>query len=298
MVFTSLKDDDYDGDTNGDGDSSSAAPGDWTGIYLYGFGSYDGIGEFDYCRIRYGGGAGGTSANVYYNESNSGHFTNSISEDSAIDGIRIANCSPQITDSTITNNGNDGLYASGSGAATVTGNIFTGNGRHAVYLNQTAIPPNISGNTGSGNGTNGVVLAGTVTVDQSWSSVPGFPLVLLSSVTVNDEVRLTVTAGTIIKFGPGVQLYCAGHPGCQRKLEGNRVVFTSLKDDDYDGDTNGDGDSSSAAPGDWTGIYLYGFSSYNGIGEFDYCRIRYGGGAGGTSANVYYNHVQFRPFRQ
>ena len=92
--------------------------------------------------------------------SNSGHFANSISEVSAIDGIRIANCSPQIADSTIINNGNDGLYASGSGAATVTGNTFTGNGRHGVYLNQTAIPPNISGNTGSGNGTNGVVLAG------------------------------------------------------------------------------------------------------------------------------------------
>jgi hypothetical protein len=262
-------------------------PGDWAGIYLNGFGTYDGIGEFDYCRIRYGGNAGGTSANVYFYDSSSGHFTNSISEESAIDGIRIANCSPQITYSTVASNGNHGLYAEGSGAVTVTGNIFTDNNQYAVYLNQTAISPTFSVNTGNGNDTNGLVLAGTVAVDQSWSSVPSFPIVLLSEVTVNDSIMLTVAAGTIIKFGSGAQLTVRGTLDANGSA-GDWVVFTSLKDDDYDGDTNGDGDESSAMPGDWAGIYLNGFGTYDGIGEFDYCRIRYGGNAGGTSANVYF----------
>ena len=288
VVFTSLKDDDYGGDTNGDGASSIAAPGDWTGIYLYGYSTNEGIGEFDYCRVRYGGGTGGTNANLNFNLSDSGHFTNSISEQSAIDGIRILDCSPRIDASTISNNANDGLYASGSGAPLIAGNTFTGNTRHGLYLNQTNISPNISGNTGSGNGTDGVVLAGTVAAEQSWSSESGFPIVLLSSVTVADNVRLTVTAGTVIKFGPSVRLLVLGTLDANGSA-GNWVVFTSLKDDDYGGDTNGDGESSIAAPGDWTGIFLYGYSTNEGVGEFDYCRVRYGGGTGGTNANLNFN---------
>ena len=107
-------------------------------------------------------------------------------------------------------NGNDGLSTSGTGAAAVTGNTFTANVNHAVYLNQTNIPPNISDNTGSGNGTNGVVLAGRVAVNQSWSSAPDFPIVLLSEVTVNNDVRLTITAGTTVKFGEGIRLMVIG----------------------------------------------------------------------------------------
>jgi len=34
----------------------------------------------------------------------------------------------------------------------------------------------------------------TVNADQTWTSTPGFPIVLWSSVTVSDNVRLTITA--------------------------------------------------------------------------------------------------------
>ena len=284
VIFTSLKDDTYDGDTNGDDESSSAEPGDWAGIYLNGSGT-QGIGEFDYCKIRYGG-SGSTSANVYFYYSDSGHFTNSISEESVNDGIRIYNCSPQIYNSKFIDNVNDGLYTSGTGAATVTENIFTGNGRYGVYLNQSSISPNFSRNTGTGNSTDGIVIAGTVATNQSWSSEPGFPIVLLNTVTVNNNVELTVEAGTVVKFGYSVQLSVRGTL-VANGTAGSQVVFTALGDDDYGGDTNRDDDTSSAARGDWGGINLNG-SGTDGIGEFDYCRIRYGGGAGGGSANVHF----------
>jgi hypothetical protein len=64
---------------------------------------------------------------VYFFNSNSGHFANSISEESAIDGIRIANCSPQISNSTFSNNAGRGLTVS-SGSPAVTNSILWSDG--------------------------------------------------------------------------------------------------------------------------------------------------------------------------
>ena len=133
VVFTSLKDDTYGGDTNGDGSATSPAPGDWKGIYLDGSGSYEGIGEFDYCRIRYGGYSyGGTYyGNVYFSSSDSGHFTNSVSEYSENDGVEIYDCSPTITNSTLANN-TTGLAVS-YGNPIVTNCTFWVNSSTGIY---------------------------------------------------------------------------------------------------------------------------------------------------------------------
>ena len=71
--------------------------------------------------------AGVTSANVYFYYSDSGHFTNSISEESAIDGIRVASCSPKISNSTFSKNVGHGLTVS-SGSPTVINSILWGDG--------------------------------------------------------------------------------------------------------------------------------------------------------------------------
>ena len=39
-----------------------------------------------------------------------------------------------VTDTTISQNGSDGVYVPG-GVATLTGNTITNNGRHGIYLN-------------------------------------------------------------------------------------------------------------------------------------------------------------------
>jgi parallel beta-helix repeat protein len=285
IVFTS-RDDDSLGETIVSSDGS-AAPGDWHGIYVYGGGDNDGIGEFDYSLFRYGGYAGGaTDANVLFYSSNEGYLANCISEHSHQHGIRIQECSPQITDSTFRDNALSGLYASGSGTPTISGNDFIDNGQYAAHLNQAIISPLISNNTGSGNQINALAFRGDVTADQTWTSTPGFPIVLLSSVTVRDNVRLTITADTVIKFDGNYQLLVYGTLDANGS-EDSRVVFTSLKDDDHDGDTNGDGDVTTPSPGDWHGIYVYGGGDNDGIGEFDYCLFRYGGYAGGAiDANV------------
>jgi parallel beta-helix repeat protein len=189
----------------------------------------------------------------------------------------INNASSVIADSIFRNNAASGLYASGSGTPTITDNTFTDNGQYAVYLNQSNISPLCDNNGGSGNGLDGVAVGGNVAADQTWSfGSDGFPIVVVNAVTVADGVTLTIPAGAVVKFDTAEQLTVYG----TLQAIGSSVewiVFTSLKDDDYGGDTNADGSITAPSAGDWRGIFLSGTSTNDGIGNFDYCRVRYGG---------------------
>jgi predicted outer membrane repeat protein len=288
VVFTS-RDDDTIGEIIFGSDGSPAA-GDWYGIYLNGSSTNNGIGEFYYCLFRYGGNsAGSADANVYFYVSDSGHMTNCISEYSAQHGVRISNSSPQITDSTFRYNIQNGLSSAAGSTPTITGNAFNNNSLYGAQVNVATGSPVVSGNTGSGNQTNAIVFEGNVAANQTWTSAAGFPILIQGSVTVNLNVRLTIDAGTVVKFGAAGQLSVYGTLDANG-TDGGWVVFTSLKDDAYGGDTNGDGNASLPAAGDWYGIYLSGSSTNQGIGEFDYCLFRYGGNVNGSAdANVYFN---------
>jgi hypothetical protein len=199
-VFTSLKDDRYGGDTDGAADSPAA--GDWRGIHLDGSGDNDGVGEFDYCVIRYGGG-GSFGANVFFDDSSSGSFSNGMSEYSAKNGVSVYNCSPDIANSRFTNNAENGLYAQGTGSAPViTGSSFVGNGGYGVLLDG-VILTSYSGNTGSGNGSRGFGVNGTVSADSTWSvGSSTFPFVILGSIKIAHDATLTLSPGTTIDRSP------------------------------------------------------------------------------------------------
>ena len=55
--------------------------------------------------------------------------------------------------------------------------------------------------------------------------------------------------------------------------EGNEIVFTSLKDDAYGGDTNNDGDASTPAKGDWGAVII----TTGATASLDQAVLRYGG---------------------
>ena len=93
-----------------------------------------------------------------------------------------------------------------------------------------------------------------------------------SDLVVPSGATLTIEPGAIVKFAAGKSLTV--NNGGTLKAIGTRalpIVFTSIKDDANGGDTNDDGDVTSAAGGDWYGISVYGKA------DFAYATMMYAG---------------------
>ena len=113
-----------------------------------------------------------------------------------------------------------------------------------------------------------IILSGTITANTTWRGWKVYNVT--GNLTVQNGVTLTVEPGTVVKFNSGVSLTV--NSGATLNAIGTRaqpIVFTSIKDDEYGGDTNGDGEKTYPYAGDWARIYAGGTLNMN------YCRIRY-----------------------
>lgn len=114
-----------------------------------------------------------------------------------------------------------------------------------------------------------VSYSGTMDADSTWRAQQR-AIVLDSSLTIPAGKTLTVEAGTVVKFAPGVQIRVDGTLRV-RGTAAQPVVFTSLKDDTVGGDTNGDGGATIPAAGDWRGLVV----GSSGQIEMDHFRLQY-----------------------
>ncbi|MEW6379453.1 MAG: right-handed parallel beta-helix repeat-containing protein [bacterium] len=300
IVFTSLKDDACGGDTNNDQDNSLPAAGDWDGI-SFSSTSNDTACILEHCIIRYGG--YGSKAGAVSCSSASPAFSRCIISNNRTSGLSLQNAAPLISHCTIADNGSAGILCEGNSepvvvgctiknnrscgicsfgtsAPAITANSFSDNGSFAVYLSCTR---NVAtfGNTASGSGS-GIYLLGTIAADSRLANNPDCPYVL-GSLTIAEGAAVTIDPGVVIKgFAQGSGLAVSGALTA-RGTEQAPIVFTSLKDDAYGGDTNNDQDNSSPAAGDWDGISFADTSS-DAACILDYCLIRYGGYGSRASA--------------
>ncbi len=293
VVFTSFADDGYAGDTNEDGAASSPRPGDWGALRLAGDGS-----TLERTVIRYGGqyephidaganirveGAAATIADsvVEYGRtlgawlknarggvSGTTFRTNGIGAGSSgalVDGGDIA-----ITASSFSNS-DSGLRLTGGATSRIAGNAFRDNADFAVQ--SVGAYPAFSGNSASGNKKNGINLQGTL--DRDFSIAADLPYVSENTeYTVPAGNTLTVAPGTLFKLSGAGAIAVRGALSAEGTAE-EKIVFTSLADDEYGGDTNNDGSESWPQPGDWLHIRFEGDGA--SASRIAHAVIRYGG---------------------
>lgn len=114
--------------------------------------------------------------------------------------------------------------------------------------------------------------SGTLAASQTWLGT--FLHRVTADVIVPSGVILTIQPGAVIKLDNDKSIVVQS--GGQLIANGtlaSPIIFTSIKDDSVGGDTNGDGDQTTPAGGDWHWILLD-----SGAGQFNYCQVRYGGG--------------------
>jgi len=101
-------------------------------------------------------------------------------------------------------------------------------------------------------------------------------------IVIYPGAMLTINAGAIVKFSPNTGFLVAGNLLIKGEAQ-KPVIITSIKDDTAGGDSNGDGTSTSPAPGDWFGLIVNNPTS---TVDMDYAQIKYGGGYSGSESNL------------
>lgn len=235
VTFTSYKDDSVGGDTNNDDTITSPNPGDWDYIMIQGINNSS---SFNYCEFYYGGG--------YYDG-----YTIYLDIDTS---VNVSSCS------FIYNTGSDEpvLYASLAGAnTTIVGNVFYNNVKPllingSISLDSSNTFHNLE-NPSQSNIKNGIFVSSSFDIEGniSWEETE-VPFVLSAELQIESSNSLTLADDVVLKFDGGSIWYEGDN---LINYDGPGVWFTSYKDDNILGDTNGDGDVTDPADGDWNGIF-------------------------------------------
>ncbi len=294
IVFTSINDDSYGGDTNNDGNTTSPAPGSWGSINFL-ENSVNCI--LDNTVILYAAGSYWHWGNLYninqavlINNSNP-IISNNIIQHGNHHGIYLANSSAEITGNTISDFAWSGI-SNEKVEANISDNTITDCGGSAIAMEDYSdksytVLPSFSNNTFSNNGINGISFqTGTIKQNLTLEAIKN-PYVF-NNMTIDSGIVLTIKPGVIVKFNihgwwEASALYVHGTLIADGTPEG-KIVFTSINDDTYGGDTNNDKDSTVGAVYDWGSIVFYE-DSKNSI--LDNNIIQY---AGTEHWGYYYSH--------
>jgi RHS repeat-associated protein len=297
VIFTSVYDDSFGGDTNHDGGGTWPNPGDWVGLQLNSTASgsllenvWIGYGGSDYTEPR---------GNLVVN-GGSATLRNSYIGYSASNGVTWAGgAGGQMNTNYVERSALSGVSLTGASKPVVSNNILARNGSYAISISGNS-PANFQANTAYSNHYNGIGVSGTL-VSSTWYS--NLPYLITDNLTLETGYTLSIRSGATIKFLPGKSLILRGVLNANAGT-GAPIIFTSLLDDSFGGDTNGDGPATKPAPGDW-GTLLFSDTSSGSI--LNNAIIRYGGAAyyfssatatanitiNNTSPTISNTHIQF-----
>lgn len=254
IVFTSIKDDNHGNDDNQDGDNTVPAAGDWGCINLNGSQNS----TFSYCQFLYGG------------RDNTNPATVDVSSEAK---ATFNNCTFAYNSGALLNNMYVGaLNASNADKNTIITNCrFFGNKVPMTINAEMSIDnSNSFSNEGLSNKCNGIFVSGSnVSSDISWLEDEVAFVVTAPDLEIGMNTRLTLGNNVVIKFAEHSSMTVMSGEGCLVNHDGPGVFFTSLKDDEHKGDTNGDGNATIPSVADWTGIFLDNWKSTKGFANWD-----------------------------
>ncbi|MFA6404278.1 MAG: right-handed parallel beta-helix repeat-containing protein [Salinivirgaceae bacterium] len=174
-----------------------------------------------------------------------------------------------------------GIYMNGVSEPTITGNEFKNMTGSPISISLVAFPIAINNNNITGT-TLKVIEVNNETLTQdvslpkrSFGGIANIPY-MFSGYTIGTGAVLTINPGVICKFNTGgisVQkgLLALGSAGSD-----SAIVFTSMKDDFYGGDSNSDSTATYPSVNSWGGI-TFENTSIDASCKMDYCTIKYAG---------------------
>ena len=278
IVFTSIHDDAYGGDTNYNGGSTWPKAGDWDGLL---FSSSAGVSMLEHVIVAYGGADGNVAVNGA-----SVTIAHAVIRDSNTSGLRWMNgASGEVSDSEIHSNLLHGLYLTAGSSPSISGNALFRNRNYAIYMQGNCLPA-FSSNIAYGNAYNGVGVYGNLGTGIWYTDLP---YLATENLIVESGSVLTLEPGTVVKFFSQRTLIIRGTLVASGTIT-SPIVFTSIKDDQYGGDAQQDGGATKPGPGDWGTLY-FADTSIDADTILNHTIVRYGGygynyGSGTSYANI------------
>ena len=253
IYFTSIRDDNWGGDTNNDGSTTAPASSNWYGI-RFEDPSNDATCLMRRCKVRYAG------------CNNTG-------------GISMFNSSPTIDLCDISNN-YFGVYMQYASNPVFSNNTIGSSQWTPIAMSFEAnptMPNNVLSFSDNAYDCIGL-LGGTLTANavirkRSVTTVQNITYLMLDQIVVPAGKSLTINKGVVIKsYSIGHRIIVDGALNASATAD-SLITFTSAKDDNYGnpGDSNKDGTITSPSIGDWGGIIFDPGST----GTLNYCRIKY-----------------------
>ncbi|MBN2071208.1 MAG: T9SS type A sorting domain-containing protein [Candidatus Krumholzibacteriota bacterium] len=266
IVFTSQYDDDHGtpADTEGNGTATTPDHGDWRNI-RYTMTSDDAYSKLDHCVIAYGGYDGSDNyKGALWCNSASPPITNCYFNSNRT-GIRTdGNSAPLIEANDFFNHDYIPLATSVLADPDYVDNTFTQNKYHAVGILSETISQNAT--------LERIEVGGPPQFSEY------FPYIHLGTLTVGSGTILTVQPGIVVKnISTVLSIDVNGGLRLQGKADpDSQIVYTSIMDDSYGGDSNVDGSATSPDSDDWSGI-RFNSTTIPSEAIVEYCLFRFGG---------------------